>query len=270
MLISVKEGTIMDLGLQGKVALITGGSKGIGLGTALALAAEGARVAICARNLDDLRIAAEQIKQATGAEVHYIQADVASEADCKNAVRQTVEHYGSLDILVNNAGTSAAKPFEQVETEGWTYDLDLKLFGAIHCSKAAIPHLRKSGKGAILNISTSSAKTPPASSLPTSVSRAAGMALTKVMSRDLAADNIRVNAVCIGTIRSDQIEKIWKDRFPELTWEQFSEDPGHQIPLGRIGDTEEAARVITFLVSEAASYVTGTAVNVDGGKGAAL
>jgi 3-oxoacyl-[acyl-carrier protein] reductase len=260
----------MELGLRGKVALITGGSKGIGLGTALALAAEGARIAICARSLDDLRAAAEQIVDKTGAEVHYIQSDITSEADCKKAVKETVERFGGLDILVNNAGTSAARPFEEVETEGWAYDLDLKLFGAIHCSKAAIPHLRKSGKGAIVNISTSSAKTPAASSLPTTVSRAAGMALTKAMSKDLASDNIRVNAVCIGLIRSDQIEKGWRNRHPELTWEQFAQDPSHQIPLGRIGETEEAARVIVFLVSEAASYVTGTAVNVDGGKGAAL
>ncbi|NHN28278.1 SDR family NAD(P)-dependent oxidoreductase [Paenibacillus agricola] len=260
----------MDLGLQGKVALITGGSKGIGLGTAIALAAEGAKVAICARSLEDLRTAAEQIKQATGSEAFIVQADITSEADCKNAVDQTALHFGGLDILVNNAGTSAAKPFEQVETEGWAYDLDLKLFGAIHCSKAALPHMRKSGKGAIVNISTSGAKTPPASSLPTTVSRAAGMALTKAMSKDLAADHIRVNAVCIGVIRSDQIEKRWKSHFPELTWEQFAQDPSHEIPLGRVGNTEEAAKVITFLVSEAASYVTGTAVNVDGGKGAAL
>ncbi|WP_240420224.1 SDR family NAD(P)-dependent oxidoreductase [Paenibacillus periandrae] len=260
----------MDLGLTGKVALITGGSKGIGLGTALALAAEGARVAICARNEDDLRTAAQQIVERTGAEVLYIQTDITSEEDCKKAVLETVDRFGSLDILVNNAGTSAARPFEEVDSEGWAYDLDLKLFGAIHCSKAAIPHMRKAGKGAIINISTSSAKTPSASSLPTTVSRAAGMALTKAMSKDLAAANIRVNAVCIGMIRSDQIEKGWKKQHPELTWEQFSLHPNHQIPMGRIGETEEAAKVITFLVSDAASYVTGTSVNVDGGKGAAL
>ncbi len=190
--------------------------------------------------------------------------------DCEAAVAKTAEHFGRLDILVNNAGTSAARPFDQVDTGLWNQDLDLKLFGAIHCSRAALPYFRQSGGGAIVNIATSAAKTPPASSLPTSVSRAAGLALTNAMSKDLAPVGIRVNAVCIGLIRSDQIEKAWKQSAPELTWEQFAKDPKHDIPLGRIGNTSEAANVIAFLVSDAASYVTGTAVNVDGGKGAAL
>ncbi|GIQ69947.1 SDR family NAD(P)-dependent oxidoreductase [Xylanibacillus composti] len=260
----------MELGLQGKVALITGGSKGIGYGTAVSLAREGAKVAICARSLDSLEEAAASIAAQTGADVFYVQADVTKEEECSRAVAETVARFGRLDILVNNAGTSAAKPFEQVDSSAWHYDLDLKLFGAIHCSKAAVPHLRQAGGGAIVNITTSSAKTPSASSLPTSVSRAAGQALTNAMSKDLAKDRIRVNTVCIGTIRSDQIEKWWKRDMPEATWEEFARHERHGIPLGRIGDTEEAANVITFLVSEAASYVTGTAINVDGGKGAAL
>ncbi|AZN41572.1 SDR family NAD(P)-dependent oxidoreductase [Paenibacillus albus] len=260
----------MDLKLQGKVALITGGSKGIGLGTAIYLAAEGAKVAILARNETDLREALTIITAQTESEAIWISADVSSEADCKRAVEETAKHFGRLDILVNNAGTSAAAPFEQVTAGQWQYDLDLKLFGAIHCSRYAIPFMREAGGGAIVNITTSSAKTPPASSLPTTVSRAAGQALTNAMSKDLGADNIRVNTVCIGAIRSDQADKQWKKTAPELTWEQFSRDPRHRIPLGRIGETEEAARVIAFLVSDAASYVTGTSVNVDGGSGAAL
>jgi 3-oxoacyl-[acyl-carrier protein] reductase len=260
----------MDLGLKGKVALITGGSKGIGFVTALTLAREGAQVAIVARSLDSLQNAAEAIARETGTEPLYIQADMTLQEDCEKAVTQTVARFGRLDILINNAGTSAAKPFDQVEQDVWAYDLDLKLFGAIHMSRAAIPHFRQAGGGSIVNIATSAAKTPPASSLPTSVSRAAGLALTNAMSKDLAADRIRVNAVCIGMIRSDQIEKGWKRQAPELTWEQYANDARHQIPLGRIGETEEAANVIAFLVSDAASYVTGTSVNVDGGKGAAL
>ena len=126
-------------------------------------------------------------------------------------------------------------------------------------------HLREVGGGAIVNVTATIGKTPTASSLPTSVSRAAGMALTKAMSKDLGPDNIRVNTVCIGFIRSDQMEKMWKREAPELTWEEYSMDPKHQIPLGRMGDTVEAAKVITFLVSDAASYVTGTSVNIDGG-----
>ncbi|WP_309120011.1 SDR family oxidoreductase [Paenibacillus sp.] len=261
----------MDLGLQGKVALITGGSKGIGLATAMRLAREGAAVAICARDEGHLRAAAERIVEETGStEVLFAAADVTRQEDCERAVAATVERFGRLDVLVNNAGTSAAGPFERVTTDAWQQDLDLKLFGAIHCSRAAVPHLRNAGGGAIVNVTASFAKTPGASSLPTSVSRAAGMALTKAMSRDLGPDRIRVNTVCIGLIRSDQIEKAWQRTAPDLTWEQYAADPRHDVPLGRIGDTEEAANVIAFLSSSAASYVTGTSVNIDGGKGAAL
>ncbi|OAH54772.1 short-chain dehydrogenase [Domibacillus aminovorans] len=260
----------MELGLKGKVALITGASKGIGLETALQLVKEGAKVTICARNSENLRTAANRIVEETGVQVFYIEADVTNEEDCKRMITSTVEKYGRLDIVVNNAGTSSANPFEQVETELWQQDLDLKLFGAIHCSRYAIPYMRQVGGGAIVNVTAAVAKTPPASSLPTTVSRAAGMALTKAMSKDLGPDNIRVNTVCIGLIRSDQIEKKWKQQAPESTWEQYATSKDHQIPLGRIGNTDEAAKVITFLISDAASYVTGTAVNIDGGLAGAL
>jgi 3-oxoacyl-[acyl-carrier protein] reductase len=260
----------MELGLSGKVAIITGSSKGIGLETALHLVREGASVTICARNIDKLKVAAKHILDETGVEVHYIETDVTREEDCKRLITSTVEKYGRLDIVVNNAGTFAANPFEEVGTDLWQEDLDLKLFGAIHCSRYALPYMREVGGGAIVNVTAQAAKTPPASSLPTTVSRAAGMALTKAMSKDLGSENIRVNTVCIGLIRSDQIEKTWKRNSPELTWEQYSKKTGNNIPLGRIGDTAEAARVITFLVSDAASYVTGTAVNIDGGLAGAL
>ncbi|WP_059044275.1 SDR family NAD(P)-dependent oxidoreductase [Paenibacillus rubinfantis] len=260
----------MDLGLQGKRAIITGGSKGIGLATALTLASEGAQVALVARNEGALREAAEAIRAKTGVEALVLVADVASGEAARRAVEQAAEHFGGLDILVNNAGTSAAAPFEKVEAEAWGADLDLKLLGAVNFSRAALPHLREAGGGAILNVTAIGGKAPGASSLPTSVSRAAGLALTKAMSKDLAADRIRVNAVCIGLVRSDQIERKWRQAASELTWEQFATDPRHGIPLGRIGQTEEAAKVITFLVSEAASYVTGTAVNIDGGASAVL
>lgn len=260
----------MDLGLKGKVALVTGASKGIGLHTAMLLASEGANVAICARNEDNLKEAAKLIFEKTGVEVLHISADITKEEDCQKAVTQTAEHFGHLDIVVNNAGTSAANPFDQVGTDLWEQDFNLKVFGAIHCSRHALPYMRQAGGGSIVNVTAAIAKTPPASSLPTSVSRAAGMALTKAMSKDLGKDNIRVNTVCIGLIRSDQIEKKWKREAPELSWDDYSRLDKHQIPLGRIGDTDEAAKVISFLVSDAASYVTGTSVNIDGGKSGAL
>ncbi|MBN2982030.1 SDR family NAD(P)-dependent oxidoreductase [Cohnella algarum] len=259
----------MDLGVKGKTALITGGSKGIGLQTAIVLAEEGANVVVVARGEDALRGAAEKIKKETGADALAVAGDVTSDEDVRRVVNEAIARFGRLDIVVNNAGTSAAAAFDVVELSAWEQDLDLKLFGAIRFSRAALPYLKENG-GAIVNVTASFAKTPGAASLPTSVSRAAGMALTKAMSRDLAKYGIRVNTVCIGLIRSDQIEKSWKQTAPEQSWEQFSRDPKHDIPLGRIGETVEAARVIAFLVSDAASYVTGTSVNIDGGKAPAL
>jgi NAD(P)-dependent dehydrogenase (short-subunit alcohol dehydrogenase family) len=260
----------MDLGLKGKTAIITGGSKGIGLHTAIVLAEEGANVVIVARGAEDLDKAVAVIKERTGADALAVVGDVTSKDDAERTVAKAVETFGRLDIVVNNAGTSAAAPFDRVDADAWTRDLDLKLFGAIHFSRAALPHLRQAGGGSIVNVTASFAKTPGASSLPTSVSRAAGMALTKAMSRDLAPDGIRVNTVGIGLIRSRQIEARWQKEAPGLSWEAYARDPKHDVPLGRIGDTAEAARVIAFLASDAASYVTGTSVNIDGGKAPAL
>lgn len=260
----------MDLNLQDKVALITGGSKGIGFATALFLAKEGANVAICGRSLDKLTEAAAAIKEKTGKEVYFTSKDVTLRQDCEDFVRETAEHFGGVDILINNAGQSAAKPFESINEEAWRKDLDLKLFAAIHCSNAALPYMKEKGKGSIINVTATIAKTAPASSMPTSVSRAAGMTLTNAMSKDLGKYNIRVNTVCIGLIKSEQIERQWQENYSQLTWDEFSQSPAHKVPLGRIGEAEEAANVIGFLVSDAASYITGTSVNIDGGKGEAL
>lgn len=260
----------MDLQLQEKVVVITGGSKGIGFQSALQFVQEGANVAICARGEKHLQVAKESILQQTGKEVMTFVCDVSKEKECKLFIEAVAKKFGRIDVLINNAGVSAALPFEQVDTAFWQSDLDLKLFGAIHCSKYAIPHIRQVGGGAIINITAVLAKSPPANSLPTTVSRAAGLALTKAMSHDLGSSNIRVNAVCIGLIRSDQIEIRWKMQDPNISWEQYSAKVGQSIPLNRIGDTEEAANVIVFLSSPRASYITGTAINIDGGSGSVL
>lgn len=259
----------MDLGLQQKIVLVTGGSKGIGFYSALQFVKEGARVAIAARDAQGLEEAKAAIKEHTGEDVLTFATDIANEAECKRIVEETAAHYGGLDVLINNAGTASANSFEDVDSALWQSDLDLKLFGAVNCSKYAVPFLKKNG-GAIVNLSAVLAKTPPAGSLPTTVSRAAGLALTKAMSNDLGKYNIRVNAVCIGLIRSSQIEKRWKAAMPDATWDEYSAEVGKSIPLGRIGNTEEAANAIVFLASNAASYITGTALNIDGGSGGTL
>jgi NAD(P)-dependent dehydrogenase (short-subunit alcohol dehydrogenase family) len=260
----------LDLGLARKVAVVTGGSEGIGRATAALLAAEGAKVAICARRADVLADAAAAILATTGADVLPIAADVTRPDDIARVVEAVTERLGPPVILVNNAGTSAAGTFERVPDDAWAADLDLKLMAAVRMSRFVVPHMRAAGGGAIVNVTAIAGKHPAAGSMPTSVSRAAGIALTKAMSKDLGPDHIRVNTVCIGLVKSAQIERAAAARFPDLSLDQAFARMAGGSALGRIGESEEAARVIAFLVSDAASYVTGVAVNVDGGASAAV
>jgi len=255
----------MDLGLQGKVAAITGGSEGVGYGTALVLAREGASVSICARRKDVLDQAAERIRAATGGEVLAVQADVTKAEDCARFIQETVERFGRLDILVNNAGRAAGAHFEAVSDDAWAEDLDLKLYAAIRCSRAAIPHMRAQGGGRIINVTHPGGKQPGASSLPSSLSRAAGIALSKAMSKDLARDKILVNTVCLSNIRTAQNERSWRASGGLLSLDEFCAQQGARVPVGRLGEPTEVGDLIAFLVSERGSFITGTAINIDGG-----
>ncbi len=257
----------MDLNLNGKVALVTGGTQGIGRATAMRLAGEGAAVVIAARGRDGLDKAAAEIR-AAGGKVAAVQADVSLAADCERLVAEAVKAFGRLDILVNNAGTSATGEFESVTEALWREDLELKLFGAIRLSRLAIPHMKEQGGGRIINITTIGAKQPRAKSMPTTVSRAAGLALTKALSKEYAAHRILVNTVCIGLIRSAQqdAKAVKAGLAPEAFYAKLGED----IPLGRVGLPEEVASVIAFLASDAASFVTGSSINLDGGASGVL
>ena len=260
----------MDLGLKDKVAIITGGSYGIGRAAAWRLCDEGAKVVICARREDVLQDAAQEIKIRTEGTVLPIQADVTVPQDIERVVNAATQNFGRLDILVNNAGQSAAHPFESVSEEDWQSDFDLKLWASIRLARAAIPHMRKVGGGRIINVTNLAAKAPGASSMPTSISRAAGLAVTKALSKDLAKDNILVTTVCIGLIKSGQHERRFaqaNSQNPNLHLDEFYEQMSEtrNLPLGRIGEAEEAGDVITFLASDRASYLTGIAVNIDGG-----
>lgn len=261
----------MDMGLTGRVAIITGGSEGIGKAAALSMVREGARVAIAARRKDVLDAAAEEIRAATsgsGGEVVGIPCDVTDRAQVEALVAQVVERWGTVDILVNNAGTSSAATFENVTDDMWGADMTLKINGAIICSRAVLPFMKESQRGRIINVTTPGGKAPGASSLPTSLSRAAGLALTKAMSKDLAEQNILVNSVCIGLIKSGQHERRYEalqERDPSITLDTFYERMGTRVPMGRVGEASEAGDVICFLASDRASYLTGTAINIDGG-----
>jgi len=257
----------MDLQLNGRVALVTGGSQGIGKAVAATLAQEGASVVIAARGAELLEKVAAEIR-AAGGKVHAVAADVSQAADCERLVAETVKTFGRLDILVNNAGTSATGEFESVTDEAWQADFNLKLFAAIRLARLAVPGMRQNGWGRIINMTNIGAKQPRAKSMPTTVTRAAGLAFTKAMSKEFAASNILVNTVCIGLIKAGQHER--KAARAGVPVEQMYEAMGKEIPLGRVGRAEEVASVVAFLSSEAASYVTGSSVNLDGGASAVM
>ena len=257
----------MDLELKDKVAIITGGTQGIGRATALRLAAEGCRVVIAARGKERLDAVAAEVR-AAGGQVAAVQADVSKPADCERLVAEALKAFERIDILVNNAGTSLTGEFESVTDALWQQDLDLKLFAAIRLCRLVLPHMRKQGGGRIVNITTIGAKQSRARSMPTTVSRAAGLALTKALSKEYAKDNILVNTVSLGLVQAGQHER--KAEKAGKPVEQLYTEMAKDIPLGRVGRAEEAANVIAFLASGAASYVTGASINLDGGASGVL
>ena len=260
----------MELGLADKTAVVTGGSEGIGRAIATELSKQGCNVAIGARRGDVLEQAAQEIASSTKGHVAAVVTDVAKTGSPEALVEAAVERFGRLDILVNNAGRSAAYRFEDATEDIWHEDLQLKLFGAIRTMRAAIPHMRAAGGGSIVNITTVGGKQPGAESVPTSTSRAAGIALTKAASKDYAADNIRVNTVMVGSIRSMQSVRVWEQQASGMTLEEFYTRSGQGIPLGRIGYAEEVADLVAFMVSERAVYITGTSIAIDGGASSVI
>ncbi len=258
----------MDLGLAGKVAIVTGASDGIGKAAAARFAAEGASVALVSRTKSDLEAVAEELSSASGSTVIAAPANVSDEAAVKNAVELAAATLGGIDILVNNAGTSSASTFEEMTNEQLDIDFSLKVKGAIYMTRYALPFLKASDSGAICNTTTPGGKAAAGGSQPTSLSRAAGISLTKAWSKEFGEYGIRVNTVCVGVLKSRQHRVRWeaanaKDSSYSLDdhWDTF----GAGVPLGRIGEASEAGDVIAFLCSPAASYVSGAAVNVDGG-----
>jgi NAD(P)-dependent dehydrogenase (short-subunit alcohol dehydrogenase family) len=254
----------MDLQLRGKVFLVTGGSSGLGKALAGRLLAEGARgVALMARDADRLSATARELRDA-GGEVLEHAGDVRRPRDLAGFLESAQTRWGQIDGLANNAGELAAGTFAEHDDAIWEDDLALKLMGAVRLTRLALPALRES-RGAVVNTLAVSGKAPDALSTPTSVSRAAGLALTKALSRELAPEGIRVNAVLIGVIESGQLERYAAEAgiTPQAYYERMV--TSSRIPLGRVGHPREFADLASFLLSARASYVTGTAINLDGG-----
>jgi 3-oxoacyl-[acyl-carrier protein] reductase len=255
----------MDLGLEGRRAIVTGGSKGIGLAAARELVAEGARVAICSRNPDELGAAATAI----GSEHVFAQvADVTDAAQVSAFVDAAADALGGLDILVNNAGGARPGNFETLTDADWQHDLDVKLFSQIRCVRAALPHLRRSDAARVININAVYAKYPDPAFFATTVNRAACLNLNKALAAEFGAENILVNSVNIGFVVTPQWENIRNRRAPDTDLDEFLAGlAAAEVPLGRFGTVEEVSGLIAFLAGSRASYITGAVIDVAGGMG---
>lgn len=257
----------MDIRLDGRAALITGGSDGLGKGMAKRFAESGATVAILARSPEKLETALAELEGIAPGRVYALKCDLLDGEATVAAFKAAERQMGKVDILVNNAGTSKAGPFEQITDEEWHEDLELKLMAAVRLCRCALPGMKERRWGRIINVLNLGAKAPGPTGAPTAVSRAAGLSLTKILSKDGAPYNVLVNALMVGLIKSGQWERLHAAKSPDTPIEDFlqgmSDDRG--IPLGRMGETEEFANIACFLASDQAGYITGTSINVDGG-----
>ncbi|MCP8317130.1 MAG: SDR family oxidoreductase [archaeon] len=257
----------MELGLRGKVAVVTGASKGIGKAIAIGLAQEGVKLAICARGEDGLKETANEIELKTGVDVFWKVADITEHEDVKNFFELIIERFGRIDILVNNAGRAQPGTFDELSDEDWMNDIKVKLFSMIRCSREAIPCMKKQRWGRIININAIIGRQSLPGFMATTTNRGSCLAFTKALSDELAKYNILVNSVNIGFVKTPQWINIHKKRGKELTFEQFMQKFIDYIPLGRWGEPEEVANVVVFLASERSSYITGASIDVGGGFG---
>jgi 3-oxoacyl-[acyl-carrier protein] reductase len=256
----------MEIRLDGRSAVITGGSKGLGLAMAEKFASSGADVAILARSPETLAEAKQKITNNAKSKLAAVACDVSKAAEIRKAFDQIMSEFGKIDIFVNNAGQSTRGPSETITDEMWQADLDLKLFAQIRFCRLLLPQMKQRRWGRIISVLNIGAKAPGADSAPTSVSRAAQMAFTKALSQEGAPHNVLVNSLHVGVIVSDQIVRRHQREGANVSLEEFIRQAGQGVPLGRMGRAEEFANVACFLASDAASYVTGCAINVDGGR----
>jgi 3-oxoacyl-[acyl-carrier protein] reductase len=260
----------MDLGLAGRRAVVTGGSKGLGKAIARELLAEGAAVTICSRHADELEATADELRKQAGGTASLIAmpCDVTVPDQVSSFTEAAVSAMGGLDILVNNAGGARPGQFGTLTDEDWQADIEVKLFSQIRCTRAALPHLRRSEAPRVININAVYARYPDPAFLASSVNRASCLSLAKALSMELGKENILVNSVNIGLVETPQWQNIHQRRAPDMPAEQFfGQLAAAEVPLGRFGQPDEVAGLVAFLASDRASYIAGASIDVAGGMG---
>jgi NAD(P)-dependent dehydrogenase (short-subunit alcohol dehydrogenase family) len=257
----------MDLGLKGRVALVTGGSKGIGKAVARGLVEEGVRVAICARSKASLEEAARELAGAPGAEVFAVAGDLTRPDDVQRIVDGAVGRFGRIDILVNNAGAAPGGEILDLTEEDWQKALQLKFMGYVRCIKAVIPHMQRQGGGRIVNVVGAAARNPAVTYMMGGTANAALINFTKALSDLAVKANVLVTGVSPGPVKTERWDTLMAQQAKAAGQdaEHYVKERSQEFPLGRIALPEEVADVVCFLASERASYLTGITITVDGG-----
>jgi 3-oxoacyl-[acyl-carrier protein] reductase len=260
----------MDLGLNGRVAVVGGASKGIGRATAMLLAAEGARVVIAARGQRALVHTADAIRDATGADVLPVECDMSSYDDIKRLVKRAVESYGGIDIVVNNAGGPPPGTFEQHDDAAWAKAIDQNLMSVVRLTREALPHLKRSDQARVINITSTAVKEPIDGLILSNAARLGTTGLAKTLSKELGRYGITVNNVAPGLTLTDRIRPVLEAQATAegRTFDEQQALRAKQIPVGRLGEPEDVAAMIVFLASKQARQISGQTILVDGGASA--
>lgn len=256
----------MDLGLKDKVAVVTGGSRGIGLAIAKRLLSEGAHVAICGRSEERLAKAAESLRNGAG-RVVAVRCDTANSSDRKDFIAQVAAGMGRVDILVNNAGTHVRGALDTMRDEDLQAQLGDKVFGFFGMIREVLPHMRRQKDGRIVNIIGQATRHPHPDRLPSGITNAAAQAMTKSVADAVARENIRVNSVCPQYVETDIISTVIAKEMKERNVDRATAASGftRSNVLARLGQPEEIADLVAFIVSDRAGFVTGSSVSIDGG-----